>query len=63
VTDHRIGLTLHNLDRMIDGDLGELITALQAAGVAERLKESATQGTTASPAVESLTAARSPRLR
>ncbi|HSS16950.1 MAG TPA: peptide chain release factor 1 [Candidatus Dormibacteraeota bacterium] len=48
VTDHRIGLTLHNLDRMIDGDLGELITALQAAGVAERLKESATQGTTAS---------------
>ena len=63
VTDHRIGLTLHNLDRMIDGDLGELITALQAAGVAERLKESATQGATASPAVESLTAARSPRLR
>ena len=48
VTDHRIGLTLHNLDRVIDGDLGELITALQAAGVAERLKESATQGTTAS---------------
>ena len=63
VTDHRIGLTLHNLDRMIDGDLGELITALQAAGVAERLKESATQGATASPAVEGLTAARSPRLR
>ena len=41
VTDHRIGLTLHNLDRMIDGDLDELITALQAADVAERLKESA----------------------
>jgi peptide chain release factor 1 len=63
VTDHRIGLTLHNLDRMIDGDLGELITALQAAGVGERLKESATQGTAASQPSESLTAARSPRLR
>jgi peptide chain release factor 1 len=41
VTDHRIGLTLHNLDRVIDGDLDELIGALQAADVAERLKESA----------------------
>jgi peptide chain release factor 1 len=41
VTDHRIGLTLHNLDRMIDGDLDELIGALQAADVAERLRESA----------------------
>src|SRR5438105_5226766 len=39
VTDHRIGLTLHNLDRLIDGDLDELIGALQAAEVAERLKE------------------------
>jgi hypothetical protein len=48
---------------MIDGDLGELITALQAAGVGERLKESATQGTAASQPSESLTAARSPRLR
>src|SRR5882757_1085909 len=41
ITDHRIGMTLHNLDRMIDGDLAELIGALQAADVAERLKESA----------------------
>ena len=48
VTDHRIGLTLHNLDRMIDGDLDQLIGALQAADVAVRLKESAIQGTTAS---------------
>ena len=48
VTDHRIGLTLHNLDRLIDGDLGELITALQAADAAERLKESATQAMTVS---------------
>lgn len=48
VTDHRIGLTLYNLDRVMDGDLGELIRALQAADVSERLQESATQGTTAS---------------
>jgi peptide chain release factor 1 len=41
VTDHRIGLTLYNLDRVMDGDLGQLIQTLQAAGVAERLKEPA----------------------
>jgi peptide chain release factor 1 len=41
VTDHRVGLTLYNLDRVIEGDLGELIRALQAADVAERLQESA----------------------
>jgi peptide chain release factor 1 len=41
VTDHRIGLTLYNLDRIMDGDLGELIQSLHAADVAERLKQSA----------------------
>src|SRR5262245_15762561 len=41
VTDHRIGLTLYNLDRVMEGDLGELIQSLQAADVAERLKQSA----------------------
>ena len=41
VTEHRIGLTLYNLDRVMEGDLGELINGLQAADVAERLKESA----------------------
>ena len=30
VTDHRINLTLYKLDRMMDGDLTELISALQA---------------------------------
>jgi peptide chain release factor 1 len=40
ITDHRIGLTLYNLDRVMEGDLGELIRALQVAAVAERLKES-----------------------
>jgi peptide chain release factor 1 len=29
VTDHRIGLTLHRLDAIIDGDLAELIMALK----------------------------------
>ncbi|MEP6602946.1 MAG: peptide chain release factor 1 [Spartobacteria bacterium] len=41
ITDHRIGLTLHNLDRVMEGDLDEMIKALQAADVAERLNESA----------------------
>ena len=40
VTDHRIGLTLYNLDRFMEGDLAEMIAALQAADLAERLKES-----------------------
>ena len=37
ITDHRIGLTLYNLDRVMEGDLGEMIRALQAADAAERL--------------------------
>jgi peptide chain release factor 1 len=41
VTDHRIGLTLYNLDRVMEGDLEELISALQHADLDERLKESA----------------------
>src|ERR1700752_3186973 len=40
VTDHRVGLTLYNLDKVMEGDLGEMIRALQAADLAERLKES-----------------------
>jgi peptide chain release factor 1 len=40
ITDHRIGLTLYNLDRVMEGDLAEMIKTLQAADVAERLKES-----------------------
>jgi len=40
LTDHRIGLTLYNLDCVIDGDLDEMIKALQAADIAERLIES-----------------------
>src|ERR1700716_1319297 len=44
ITDHRIGLTLYSLDRVMDGDLGEMIKTLQAADVAERLKDSAMEG-------------------
>src|SRR5262245_61768209 len=39
VTDHRIGLTLHDLPSVLNGDLGELIEALSAHDQAERLKE------------------------
>jgi peptide chain release factor 1 len=38
VTDHRIHLTLYNLQPIIDGDIRELIVALQLAENAERLK-------------------------
>src|SRR3954470_4710982 len=41
ITDHRIGLTLYNLDRVMEGDLDELISSLQSADLQERLKESA----------------------
>src|SRR3981081_265313 len=40
ITDHPIGLTLYNLDRVMEGAIGEMIKTLQAADVAERLKES-----------------------
>ncbi|HEY4283228.1 MAG TPA: peptide chain release factor 1 [Chthoniobacterales bacterium] len=42
ITDHRIGLTLYNLDRVMDGDLVEMIQGLQTADLAERLKETST---------------------
>jgi peptide chain release factor 1 len=38
VTDHRIGLTLHRLGALLEGDLDELIDALAAAEHAERLE-------------------------
>ncbi len=37
VTDHRIDLTLHKLDRVIQGELSELVEALIAADRAEQL--------------------------
>lgn len=38
VTDHRINLTLYNLDSIVEGDLDEIIQALQVAENAEKLK-------------------------
>jgi len=38
VTDHRIGLSLYNLDRIMEGDMGELITALREHDRQQRLK-------------------------
>ena len=38
VSDHRINLTLHKLDQIMDGDLDELIDALVTTDQAERLK-------------------------
>src|SRR6056297_336104 len=39
VTDHRINLTLYNLDSIMDGQIQEIIDKLQMAENAERLKE------------------------
>lgn len=38
VTDHRIGLTLYNLDRFIDGDIDELVERLRIADRTEKLQ-------------------------
>jgi peptide chain release factor 1 len=40
LTDHRIGLTLYSLDRVLDGDLGEVVEALSAHAQAEALARS-----------------------
>lgn len=40
MTDHRINLTLYNLDSILDGNIQEVIDKLQMAENAERLKES-----------------------
>lgn len=39
VSDHRINLTLHKLDQIMDGQLDEIIDALMANDQAERLKQ------------------------
>ena len=40
VTDHRIGLTIHRLQEILDGDLGEIVGSLMAHLQAEKLKAS-----------------------
>lgn len=39
VTDHRIGLTLHKLDSVLNGDLDEIISALITADQSKKLSE------------------------
>ncbi len=39
VTDHRIGLTLYNLDRFVEGDVDEMVSALQQRDMEDRLAE------------------------
>jgi peptide chain release factor 1 len=39
ITDHRIQLTLHNLDRVMEGELGDLFTALRSHHQAELMQE------------------------
>jgi peptide chain release factor 1 len=41
VTDHRIGLTVHKLEQVVDGDLDEIIAALIAEDQAVRLADAA----------------------
>ena len=38
VTDHRIGLTVHNLPAILDGDIGEILESLVSHEQAERLR-------------------------
>lgn len=40
LTDHRIGLTLYNLDRIMEGEIADLIAAIEAADTQERLEQS-----------------------
>lgn len=42
ITDHRIGMTLHSLPAFLNGDIQEMLDALQNAENAERLKEGIT---------------------
>ena len=39
VTDHRIGLTLHQLDRVMDGRIDEVVEALNTHFQSEKLKQ------------------------
>ncbi len=42
VTEHRIGLTMYNLPAIMDGDIQEIIDALQFAENAEKMKDGTT---------------------
>jgi protein subunit release factor A len=38
MTDHRIDLTLYSLDRIIDGDISQLLASLRENDLEERIK-------------------------
>lgn len=40
VTDHRINLTVYNLDKVVEGDLDEILEALRIAETTEKMKAS-----------------------
>ncbi|HPD89416.1 MAG TPA: peptide chain release factor 1 [Oscillospiraceae bacterium] len=44
VTDHRIGLTLYRIDAIMNGDLDELLDAVRAYDMAEKLRAGASEG-------------------
>lgn len=50
VTDHRIGLTLFNLDLFMEGQLDEMVSTLQASDMEQRLKEAGLEPATAGQA-------------
>ena len=39
ITDHRIKLSLYNLDRFLEGDIGAMVEALQTSDIEQRLLE------------------------
>ncbi|MDB6153271.1 MAG: prfA [Chthoniobacteraceae bacterium] len=44
VTDHRINLTLYNLDSFLEGNIGQMLEALQTQDMEERLAEANLEG-------------------
>jgi peptide chain release factor 1 len=43
LTEHRIGVTLYNLDRVMEGDITDLIASIEAADTQQRLEQSAAE--------------------
>ena len=52
VTDHRINLSIHNLQEVLDGDIDELVDALVNAASEERMEEVESGGGRSEPATE-----------
>ncbi len=43
LTEHRIGVTLYNLDRVLEGDMADIIASIEAADTQQRLEQSAAE--------------------